>query len=721
MYKYNLIYYLPMNEPSEEQQLVIDNLKKGYNVVCSAVAGSGKSSTVLATSVQMPTSRILQVTYNSSLRLEIKEKVNQYELKNITIHTFHSLAVKYYSPDCHTDTGIRRVLLNDTKPRNEIPKIDLCMLDEFQDCSELYFRFVLKFLRDIGSPVQLLILGDPLQCLYEFKGADPRFLTMSEQIWEGFELLKSPIFVQCSLRMSYRITDQMSKFVNEAMFGNQMMLSCRSGEPVTYIRNSRHNIEKTVVYTIKELLDNGVKPNEIFVLAASVKGLNSNVRKMENALVDQNIPCHVPMFETDKLDERVIEGKIVFSTFHCAKGRQRKYVFIVGFDNNYFTQFARTLIDKSQCPNTLYVGCTRATHGLYLLEFDQYPTDRPLEFLKMGHHDYIKSDFVKFKGIPRSIFYTDDAGDKAKSLIDKKYESPTKLIKFIPDSVLDYISPIIDSLFTISSPISNTIDIPMIIETKQGFFESVSDLNGIAIPALYYDQLNQENLLYEMVENALVEMRENEHMYLKRIVKDMPVHCETIRDYLLLANVHTAIQERLYFKLKQIGPDEYNWISDQVMSDCLERLDSIIGIEIKGENSQVLPEHMIIHHSLEELHVKIDQTLAPHFPENMRFRFTAIVDLITDTSVWELKCTGEISMDHKLQVIVYAWIWDMLDKPVKKFKILNIITGEIVTMNYGPAELTNIVVALLKGKYEDTITKSDEEFLCDCRSHLDKC
>ena len=86
-----------MNEPSEEQQLVIDNLKKGYNVVCSAVAGSGKSSTVLATSVQMPTSRILQVTYNSSLRLEIKEKVNQYELKNITIHTFHSLAVKYYS------------------------------------------------------------------------------------------------------------------------------------------------------------------------------------------------------------------------------------------------------------------------------------------------------------------------------------------------------------------------------------------------------------------------------------------------------------------------------------------------------------------------------------------------------------------------------------------------------------------------------------------------
>jgi len=233
-----------MNKPSEEQQLVIDNLKNGYNVICSAVAGSGKSSTVLSASEQMSDHRILQITYNSSLRLEIKEKVTCIGLENISIHTFHSLAVKYYSPDCHSDTGIRRILLNDTKPRSEIARIDLCMLDEFQDCSELYFRFVLKFLRDMGSPVQILILGDPLQCLYGFKGADSRFLTMSSDIWKESNLLKSQVFLHCPLKMSYRINDQMGKFVNDVMFGSQLMLTCRSGEPVTYIRNSRHNIEK---------------------------------------------------------------------------------------------------------------------------------------------------------------------------------------------------------------------------------------------------------------------------------------------------------------------------------------------------------------------------------------------------------------------------------------------------------------------------------------------
>ena len=703
-----------MNIPSDEQQIVIDNLKNGYNVICSAVAGSGKSSTVLATSKQLFDKQILQITYNASLRLEIKEKVQVLGLPNITIHTFHSLAVKYYSTDCHSDTGIRFLLLNNIKPRIEIPKIDICMLDEFQDCTELYFKFVIKFLRDMGSPIQLLILGDPRQCLYEFKGADTRFLTMSNEIWSDFDLLSSKEFVHCSLVMSYRVTNQMSRFVNKVMLGSELMSACRDGEPVTYIRNNRKNIEKSIVFIINQLIISGVKPNEIFVLAASVKGLNSHVRKMENALVDQNIPCHVPMFDTEKMDDRVIEGKIVFSTFHCAKGRQRKYVFVVGFDNNYFDQFARTSTDKTLCPNTLYVGCTRATHGLYLLEFDQRPTDRPLEFLKMGHHEMLKQDFVKFKGIPRSIFYTDESEATRKSLIDKKYETPTKLIKFIPDYILDIITPIIERIFVLGSQTTSTIDIPGIIQTRHGFFESVSDLNGIAIPCMYYDSVteNPDVVLYKMVENSLLEMKEHEHEYLKKIVKELPTKCEKIGDYLFLANVNNSIQERLYFKVKQIERDEYTWISNDVTNQCMERLNQTIG----GELGKKDVEFQLIHHSMEDAHAKIDQLLAPYFPENFRFRFSAIVDLVTEVSVWELKCTENLNMDHKLQVIIYAWLWKMIDKSAKEFKLFNITTGELFILNSDlEDDLNTIIISLLKGKYDEQTTKTDEEFRQMCR------
>jgi len=707
-----------MNTPSEEQQLVIDNLKKGYNVICSAVAGSGKSSTVLATSKQLFDKQILQITYNASLRLEIKEKVQVLGLPNITVHTFHSLAVKFYSTDCNTDTGIRYLLLHNTPPRTSIPELDICMLDEFQDCTELYFKFIVKFLRDMGSPVQLLVLGDPRQCLYEFKGADTRFLTMADVVWTNFELLSSKEFVHCSLVMSYRITNQMSRFVNDVMLGHQLMSACRDGEPVTYIRNNRRNIEKTVIYTINELLTNGgVKPNEIFVLAASVKGVHSHVRKMENALVEQNIPCHVPMFDTEKLDDRIIEGKIVFSTFHCAKGRQRKYVFVVGFDNNYFEQFARTSTDKTQCPNTLYVGCTRATHGLYLLEFDQFKNDRPLDFLKMGHHEMKKQEYIKFNGMPRSIFYVDDSEAARKSLIDKKSETPTKLIKFIPDYILDIITPIIEHIFVSGSP-SHEITIPSVIQTRKGFFEAVSDLNGIAIPCMFYDSLskdNPSNVLYNMVENSLLEMKEHEHEYLKKIVKDLPTVCETIDDYLFLANVNNSIQERLYFKVKQIERDEYTWLSTEVVNQCMERLNLVIG----GEPGNKTSEFMLIHHSMEDAHAKIDQLLAPYFPESYRFRFSAILDLVTETSVWELKCTENINLDHKLQLIIYAWLWKMMDKPAKEFKLFNVTTGELYTLNSGlDEELNTIVIALLRGKYDEQTVKTDAEFIEMCQDYL---
>jgi superfamily I DNA/RNA helicase len=157
------------------------------------------------------------------------------------------------------------------------------------------------------------------------------------------------------------------------------MFSCKNGEQVYYYRQGRKNTEIFVIAQIKKLLEMGAKPSDFFVLCASVKGQNSYIRKMENALVEKDIPCHVPMLETENVDEKVIEGKVVFSTFHSVKGRQRKYVFIVGFDNSYY--FKAKNASKEICPNTLYVGATRATDTLYLLEKNDFDTDRPLDLI----------------------------------------------------------------------------------------------------------------------------------------------------------------------------------------------------------------------------------------------------------------------------------------------------------------------------------------------------
>lgn len=711
-----------MNTVSSEQAIIIDHIKDGKNVVVDACAGSGKSTTILSCAKAMPTKRFLQITYNSMLRMEIKEKVQSLGLKNIIVHTYHSLAVAKYSKNAFTDTGLRQILYQNMPVLTSIKPQDVIVLDEAQDMTFLYFQFVVKYCREMGTPFQLLILGDYMQGLYEFKGADIRFLTMAHEIWSNFANLKTNEFIKCSLKISYRITKPMADFVNKVMLGEDRVEACKEGRPILYIRNSKYFLQRTIVYNILELIKLGVNPSSIFVLGASVKGVNSQIRRIENVLVEAGIPCHVPMLETDKIDEKVIHGKVVFSTFHCVKGRQRPYVFVIGFDNSYFKTYAKTN-EPEKCPNTLYVGCTRATDGLFLLERAELSTDQPLKFLKMDHNEMKMQPYIDFKGQPRTVFY--EKPEEEKENIQKHHITPTELIKFIPESVLEEISPILDKIFIKIQNFEemDVLDIPVMVHTKNGYYEDVSDLNGIAIPAMYYDYIESEwedrekpyqNVLYDIIKESMGNTKPGEHLFLKNIIKELSPEFESINDYLYLANIYVASQEKLYFKLKQIEKDEYNWLEPCILSKCKERLLNILEEECRLEKPSV--EETIINVLDEDAHVYIDEILDKHFP-NKKFRFTARIDLITWKTVWELKCTTVISQDHLLQVVIYCWLWRRMNPNCKRdFKIFNIKTGEIVMLDASMEILDKIILSLLNGKYETHLPPNDEDFLNDCKN-----
>jgi hypothetical protein len=702
-----------MNPISEEQSVVLKHIKAGENAVVDAVAGSGKSTTVLSIALAMKTSKIIQFTYNSMLRCEIKEKTDILGIANLDVHTYHSMAVKYYNSSAYTDTGIRHILANKTKPRIRIPKKDIVVIDEAQDMTPLYFQLVVKLTMDMNHPFQLIVLGDFMQGLYDFKGADTRFLTLAQHFWNHHPLIKSKTFNACNLNTSYRITNQMSSFINQVLLGEERLLTCREGPlPVYYLRNSRRNLENTVVYHINQLLAGGALPSDIFVLGASVKGPNSQIRKMENILVSQGIPCHVPMFESDNVDEKIIQKKLVFSTFHSVKGRQRKYVFVMGFEQGYMRFYGKDL-PQDKCPSTLYVATTRATHGLFILERNDFETDKPLEFLKKSHFEMKKMPEIEFKGSPYFPMY--ESVEKSLEEAVKHYITPTDLIKFIPESVLEEITPYLDKMFKVVKEKSAEINIPTVVETDQGYFEEVSDLNGLAIPAMYYDYLSSiweegaTNVLYQSILILLDEFKEHEHKYLKEIASKLPATFSKPADYLFLANVYIAFQEKLYFKLKQIGENEYGWISDSALERSRNRLEKTIGIEC--EECKPLIEKTIIHQSQEQEHEKIDKYLEEYFEDGVHFRFTARTDLITSETVWEIKCVREITMDHQLQVVIYAWLYKLLDYPEKKFKIFNIRTNEVQELNASQEELDFIVISLLQGKYQREKKMTDQEFL----------
>ena len=85
--------------------------------------------------------------------------------------------------------------------------------------------------------------------------------------------------------------------------------------------------------------------------------------------------------------------------------------------------------------------------------------------------------------------------------------------------------------------------------------------------------------------------------------------------------------------------------------------------------------------------------------------------MITENTVWELKCTSQVSIEHLLQVVIYAWLWFSVNPDSNKlFKILNIKSGEIYQLISSYKQLTHIMVLLIEGKYGKTKILNDADF-----------
>jgi hypothetical protein len=271
------------------------------------------------------------------------------------------------------------------------------------------------------------------------------------------------------------------------------------------------------------------------------------------------------------------------------------------------------------------------------------------------------------------------------------------------------------------------------LKTRAGFYEDVSDLNGIAIPSLLYDYIINlytddtddtdtsdaacPCILYDMIIQTMSQTKPNKHLYLKGIVRQLDPVCSSIEDYLYMANVYEATQEKLYFKLNQIERDEYTWLTPDVLSQCKHRLLSVLEEEIMMEKPEI--EKTIIQYDDDLPHALIQQCLSPYFSGKEVFQFTARIDLMTHSTLWELKCTSEITAEHMIQTVIYAWIMRTIDpKFSRTVKIFNIRTGQILRLDAQKSTLDKIVVSLLKGKYVKQEPISDDLFVRTCRKSI---
>jgi len=79
-----------MNLTNEQSQVV----KAKGDIIVNSVAGSGKTTTLLAYAKARPQSKILYLAFNKSVKNEAIRKFSQMGVENVTIETAHSLAYK---------------------------------------------------------------------------------------------------------------------------------------------------------------------------------------------------------------------------------------------------------------------------------------------------------------------------------------------------------------------------------------------------------------------------------------------------------------------------------------------------------------------------------------------------------------------------------------------------------------------------------------------------
>jgi hypothetical protein len=406
------------------QQLEVITAKN--NTVVNACPGAGKTSTAEMIASRIEES-VLLVTFNRRLSDETnqrsKNKCLDHKFKS---YTYHSLASHYYGRTVRNNVELNN-LVEENAPMtcfDMIFTLEMFLFDESQDMSADTFRFLWKFALDIlkareekireyrlkkynishtyslrsvdhlpaaeDEPVfpqvLLIIMGDKRQTLYEFIGADSRYLTLAHMLWCHHPLFKGQDFSQVAMSASNRLTPPMVALINSIVeyAHDEPQLSSNkpaytttlsiTGEeiqvpiyyaPVQWWRYPESNLKSYILSEVKELVrDKGVKPGDIFFI---LPYMNRNTLCIEicNELSLNKIPCYYSKNDAEETNELVLENKVVFTTVHQAKGRERKYCFAMNFEANTLVIMDKT-DNPRKCSNLWFVETSRAMEKLYL-------------------------------------------------------------------------------------------------------------------------------------------------------------------------------------------------------------------------------------------------------------------------------------------------------------------------------------------------------------------
>lgn len=702
--------------PSLEQENIID-LMQNNHVIVDSVAGCGKTTTIIHAALRYPDKSFLVLMYNKRLKEESKQKVKALGLHNIEVQNFHSFFVKHYDSDSFTDVGLFNTVLKNQKPN--IPfHYDAIIIDEAQDLKMIFFSALCKIIHDNLTDTlyeddncsnedddndnsdsddwkdpnlpHLVILGDKFQNVYKFLGSDERFILYAESVFKMSKIAKLP-WKRAKLSISYRLTKQTAAFINNCILGNDRIQAVKEGPNVKYFICNLFNAPTVLVMDAIKKYGH----ENIFIVSNSVKGEKSPLRHIANRMSKKNIPIFVPNSDDAEIDEKVINGKLVFTTYNQTKGLERDCVFVLNIDE--WNPHKGT-----DCPNAVYVALTRAKKQLILLHSD-------------------KADYANFVRCMKIPLYADlriigghEPNEKANTQSEPNAVPVTQITEYLSNEVIEKAC----SYFQVHSGYDGCpkVNIDSTIHTKNELYEDVSDITGVMLPA-YYEMMTTNNLqILKYIDSKLIGSVPT--------IENLQTN-EGISQLLYLANAYISSDNGYIHKLSQIY--EYDWVTTEHLDVLNPRLLKHLGTDgnmFEFKTSTTKNHSVLCKHIAGSIDCISYGKLMNEYTEQLEH-----VDE-EGYRIYEFKCVKNLKRTHMIQLAIYAYLLESniylgnhpeIDRNVKRQYILvNLLTGKYYVIKINPDKLNDMIEFLILNKYYLDNEKDDDTFMKETTNQVKK-
>ncbi|EKJ67967.1 hypothetical protein FPSE_11778 [Fusarium pseudograminearum CS3096] len=686
-------------------QLEIAELCSSHNVVVSARPGSGKTATIEAIAAKHPDKRIGSILFSKRLQSETSRRLERYH--NSDTFTFHGMAGKLLGRVVQNDTELLKLLRavdrSGKLPLWTLPPFDIVVLDEFQDCNPETFWLATCFLRSNnvakgGQPARIVVLGDERQSIYRFRDADPRYLTLAP-------VLLGPIspypFAEVQLGNSFRLPMLTVDFINRCFLGGEQ-----------YITSSKHGPKPIVLkcntmeaFALANMLSPLIKyygPKNCAIIAPSVRKTES-LKLLTNELAEvHGIPISVPTDDEAPLNDQVIHGKMCISTIHQFKGRERELVILLGMDS-YLEFYGRDLPDD-KCPNEVFVALTRALKQLVFLHDDK---DKMMPCVSVDAV-YDTAEVINISSNEADISLPDPPGRPPKLglLLPFTNAYVTEIARYVQSDALD---KAVKRFLRVERILPRSlgrarINIPTMVasDTQKGFFESVSDINGLVIAAALELATSRTLRSLGVKQGQAVEKMPRDPQQL------VPWLCRRACKYEAEVSGYKP-------RMIQMEHHKFDWMRHEDLELARRRLS-------------------------EEL---VDPARRLEFEVEMMKEFEADgqttmlvgrADIVTSTpgnedgedneTIWEIKFVSRLTNEHIFQACVYGYLLGSSNKDGKLPRIIlyNVRDGdkrEIISRN-GLSGLERLIEKVVRLRYSATEEASYEEFIQRCTETMQK-